>query len=118
MNDLFEQRRHRIRGQQFSAKVLTYPNQVDFSGGSSYTASRVDANWRSAMKTTRFCSALVVVLLSGLLFGHPASAQYTADYQTNIISGVTSNWSGDYIVGSKTSSDVLMIKNDGNISHH
>ena len=34
-------------------------------------------------------------------------AQYTADFQTNIISGVTSNWSGDYRVGDANSSDAL-----------
>jgi T5SS/PEP-CTERM-associated repeat protein len=44
-------------------------------------------------------------------------AQYTADYQTNIISGVTSNWSGDYIVGSNLDSDVLFIQNSGILSN-
>ncbi len=43
----------------------------------------------------------------------PARAQFTADYQTNIISGVASNWSGDYIVGSNTVFDQLQIVNGG-----
>lgn len=46
----------------------------------------------------------------------PAQAQYTANFQTNIISGVTSNWSGNYIVGSNTFADVLLIQNGGVLS--
>ena len=43
-------------------------------------------------------------------------AQYTANFQTNIISGVTSNWSGDYYVGSNTFRNVLLIENGGFLS--
>jgi T5SS/PEP-CTERM-associated repeat protein len=44
-------------------------------------------------------------------------APFTADYQTNIISAVTSNWSGSYIVGSNTFADVLLIENSGVLSN-
>jgi T5SS/PEP-CTERM-associated repeat protein len=41
-------------------------------------------------------------------------AQYTTNFQTNIISGVTSNWSGDYRVGGEMiSGDVLLIISNG-----
>jgi T5SS/PEP-CTERM-associated repeat protein len=42
-----------------------------------------------------------------------AQAQYTANFQTNIISGVTSNWSGAYYVGNTTFADVLAIQSSG-----
>jgi fibronectin-binding autotransporter adhesin len=58
------------------------------------------------------------VLLGGLVLNPPAHAQYTTDYQTNIISGVTSNWSGDYNVGNNSNfSDVLLIQNSGVLSN-
>lgn len=53
------------------------------------------------------------VLLSITLAYQPSQAQYTADFQTNIISGVTSNWSGWYVVGSNTFADALLIQNNG-----
>jgi len=40
-------------------------------------------------------------------------AQFASSYQTNIISGVTSNWVGDYVVGSNTVFDVLRVENAG-----
>jgi T5SS/PEP-CTERM-associated repeat protein len=43
------------------------------------------------------------------------AAPYTADYQTNTISGVASNWVGDYIVGSCNFADVLIITNAGKL---
>jgi autotransporter family porin len=46
-----------------------------------------------------------------------ARAQYTADFQTNIISSVTSNWTGDYVVGSNTFADVLFIDSGGILSN-
>ncbi len=52
--------------------------------------------------------------LAGLILSsNLANAQYTTDFQTNIISGVTSNWTGDYAVGSATFSDTLIIQNGG-----
>src|SRR5271169_4293254 len=38
-------------------------------------------------------------LVSILLGVQPSEAQYTANFQTNIISGVTSNWPSSYYVG-------------------
>ncbi len=43
-------------------------------------------------------------------------AQFSSDFQTNVISGVTSNWSGDYVVGSNTVFDLLRIENGGVLS--
>ncbi|HUJ11845.1 MAG TPA: hypothetical protein VL171_17685 [Verrucomicrobiae bacterium] len=57
-------------------------------------------------------------ILAGILFlSPPIHAQYTADFQTNIISGVTSNWIGDYSVGSNTFADVLRIQSGGVLSN-
>jgi|GEM_PF-2501692 len=44
------------------------------------------------------------------------NAQYTDNFQTNVISGVVSNWAGDYLVGSNTFADVLLIQNGGVLS--
>ena len=44
-----------------------------------------------------------------------ARAQYTGDFQTNIISGVVSNWAGEYYVHS---AGVLLIQNSGVLSVH
>jgi fibronectin-binding autotransporter adhesin len=57
------------------------------------------------------------MLTSGLLFDTPAHAQYTADFQTNIISGVTSNWTGDYIVGFTNDAEALVIESVGVLSN-
>ena len=63
-------------------------------------------------------SFLVTALFGGVLFPfHPVNAQYSANYQTNIISGVTSNWVGDYIVGNTTFADALLIQNSGVLSN-
>jgi len=57
---------------------------------------------------------LIAGLLLSLTLGSRSSeAQYTANFQTNIISGVISNWSGEYDVGSNTFADVLLIQNGG-----
>ncbi|HUK81169.1 MAG TPA: hypothetical protein VLZ12_00905 [Verrucomicrobiae bacterium] len=64
------------------------------------------------------------LLLCGLAMLWPvvARAQFSADCQTNIISGVVSNWTGDvplngYYVGSNTSFDVLLVENGGGLSN-
>ena len=44
-------------------------------------------------------------------------AQYTANFQTNTISGITNNWTGDYIVGFSTFADVLLIEGGGVLSN-
>jgi T5SS/PEP-CTERM-associated repeat protein len=60
----------------------------------------------------------MMVLLMGTWAGiQPAAAQYTSNYQTNTISGVTSNWPGDYVVGSNTFADALLIRNRGALSN-
>ncbi len=52
-------------------------------------------------------------LISITLGSQPSEAQYTANYQTNTISGVTSNWSGTYFVGNANSTDALVIQYAG-----
>jgi T5SS/PEP-CTERM-associated repeat protein len=52
-----------------------------------------------------------------VLGSRPSEAQYTASYQTNIISGVASNWAGDYIVGSNYVFDALQIISGGVLSN-
>jgi T5SS/PEP-CTERM-associated repeat protein len=49
-------------------------------------------------------------------------AQYTGDNQTNIISGVVSNWSGDYVISygvglGNSAFDALLIQNGGVLSN-
>ena len=62
-----------------------------------------------------------LVVVGFIVLSLPAAplvrAQYTADYQTNLISGVTSNWAGNYLVGSNTFADVLLIQNGGVLSN-
>ena len=60
------------------------------------------------------CYRLVFLLLLGSWLGiQPGRAQYTANYQTNLISGVTNNWVGNYGVGSNTFANTLLIQNGG-----
>jgi T5SS/PEP-CTERM-associated repeat protein len=62
--------------------------------------------------------AAVGVLALSVAVAPAAHAQYTANYQTNIISGVTNNWSGSYFVGGfGFSADVLLIQNGGVLSN-
>jgi T5SS/PEP-CTERM-associated repeat protein len=56
------------------------------------------------------------LLLSVTLGPLSSKAQYTFDFQTNIINGVTSNWSGTYYVGDTNANDVLIIQNGGQLS--
>src|SRR5882724_6034208 len=62
---------------------------------------------------SRFGQCVVCVALAGMLFAPAARAQYTADFQTNIISGITSNWFGTYVVGSNTFADALVLQSTG-----
>jgi T5SS/PEP-CTERM-associated repeat protein len=60
----------------------------------------------------------VLGLLAGSLACRPVvRAQSTADFQTNIISGMTSNWSSNCLVGSTTFADALLIQNLGGMSN-
>jgi len=62
-----------------------------------------------------------VVVLIGTIFlqNNTVRAQYTSSFQTNIISGVASNWVSDsgYLVGSNIAFDVLLIQNGGVLSN-
>jgi T5SS/PEP-CTERM-associated repeat protein len=61
-------------------------------------------------------SLIAGILIAFVLSSQPIHAQYTADFQTNIISGVTNDWSGgygEYDVGLFYSDDVLLIQNSG-----
>jgi T5SS/PEP-CTERM-associated repeat protein len=68
---------------------------------------------------------LIVGLMVGSLAGScPSHAQYTADHQTNVISGVTSNWvdnssnpNAGYVVGSNWVNDVLLVNAGGVLSN-
>src|SRR5438093_779749 len=69
------------------------------------------------MKPIAFAFTLLAVLVSfGRLTGK-AQAQFSADYQTNIISGVASNWPGNYYVGSNTVFDLLQIDSGGSLTN-
>ena len=60
---------------------------------------------------------LVAGLFIWMVIGSCSSeAQFSANYQTNIISGpVASNWPGNYIVGSNTFADVVLVQNGGRL---
>jgi hypothetical protein len=45
----------------------------------------------------RHGSLTAALLIVSVLSPRSSQAQYTADFQTNTISGVTSNWSGDIL---------------------
>src|ERR1017187_9842559 len=64
------------------------------------------------------------IALVGLVYVLPANAQYTANFQTNIISGVTSNWvdnpsnlGAGYVVGSNWVYDTLLVNGGGVLSN-
>lgn len=63
------------------------------------------------------CAVLLTLAAAvGPCLAPPTLAQYTANFQTNLISGVTSNWSGPYSVGSNTFADALLIQSGGVLS--
>jgi len=59
----------------------------------------------------------VYFALLALALPQEMHAQFTGNNQTNIITGVTSNWSGDYYVGSNYVFDALLILNSGVLSN-
>jgi T5SS/PEP-CTERM-associated repeat protein len=65
------------------------------------------------MQQTQRQFSTVVLLMSIWAGIQPAAAQYTSNYQTNIISGVTNSWPGNYVVGSNTFANALLIRNAG-----
>lgn len=61
---------------------------------------------------------LIAGILTAILFSsQPIRAQYAANFQTNIISGVVSNWVGNYFVGSNTFADALLVSGAGGLSN-
>ncbi|HVM59620.1 MAG TPA: hypothetical protein VMV72_02040 [Verrucomicrobiae bacterium] len=63
------------------------------------------------MHGMRHVYLFVGLVLSITFISDRSNAQYTVNYQTNIISGVVSNWTGDYHVGGIR--DVLLIRDRG-----
>ena len=55
---------------------------------------------------------LVLLLGSGPGVEH-ARAQFTSNYQTNVVSAATNNWPGNYCVGSNTFANALLVRNGG-----
>ena len=66
----------------------------------------------------QFLAGVLCAVVQFLVTGS-VRAQFTANFQTITINGVTSNWAGfaDYIVGSNTFGDVLLIENGGVLSN-
>ncbi|HWX19085.1 MAG TPA: hypothetical protein VN578_04160 [Candidatus Binatia bacterium] len=56
---------------------------------------------------------LFFFLLGSGLGIQSAVGQFTANYQTNVVSGVTLNWASNYLVGSNTFADALLIRSAG-----
>jgi T5SS/PEP-CTERM-associated repeat protein len=65
------------------------------------------------MKQIQRQLSVFVLLVSTWAGIRPAAGQYTSNYQTNTFSGVTNYWAGDYVVGSNTFADALLIRNAG-----
>src|SRR5689334_5969526 len=56
------------------------------------------------------------MMLLGLSFPNQAGAQFTSDYQTNIINGTAVNWPAYPAVGETNSYDALLILNAGSLT--
>jgi T5SS/PEP-CTERM-associated repeat protein len=56
---------------------------------------------------------IVALMVGSATASRTSKAQYTDNYQTNTISGVISNWLGDYIVGGANFADALLIQGGG-----
>ncbi|HUJ09722.1 MAG TPA: hypothetical protein VL171_06825 [Verrucomicrobiae bacterium] len=62
-------------------------------------------------------TGLILGFFTGIILcPHASNAQYTTDFQTITISGVASNGTGDYLIGSNTFADVLLIQDTGALS--
>lgn len=61
----------------------------------------------------------LIIGLVGMILqvAYPGRAQFSANYQTNIVSGVISNWPGDYFVGSNTFANALLVRNVGSLAN-
>jgi fibronectin-binding autotransporter adhesin len=71
----------------------------------------------SSQRRTIHIALAILVAACALLFTPDLRAQYTTNFQDTIISGITSNWTGDYIVGSNTFADILFILNGGMLAN-
>jgi fibronectin-binding autotransporter adhesin len=62
---------------------------------------------------------ILVAATMSFIVGGAARAQFSANFQTNSIAGVTSNWMGNgtYVVGSNTFRDALIIQSGGVLSN-
>ncbi len=68
------------------------------------------------MSQMRIHGLIAGLLVGGSLTIHQVNAQFSANYQTNTISGVSSNWPGGYYVGSNTFGNGLVIQDGGVLS--
>src|SRR5271156_6504621 len=89
----------------------------DKQTGSRGRCAQPVCRWRW-LRNYRMDTKLLAVLAL-LLAGPAARAQFINNFQTNNISGVTSNWMGNgtYVVGSNTFFDTLIIQNGGVLSN-
>jgi T5SS/PEP-CTERM-associated repeat protein len=63
------------------------------------------------------CLAVAAMLALVVTVPPTVCAQYSLSFQTNIISGVINNWASDYLVGSNTFADVLLVQASGVLSN-
>src|ERR1035441_9264789 len=77
---------------------------------------RPSAAERAVMHRMRRGCSIAGFLVWIVLCSQYCKAQYSADFQTNLISGVISNWSGNYVVGSNSFADALSIQANGALS--
>jgi T5SS/PEP-CTERM-associated repeat protein len=78
------------------------------------------ASYLTSVRGNRIRWVLGATLVCALIaINSPAQAQFTGSFQTNLVSGVTSNWvgNGTYVVGSNTVFDLLQIIDNGRLSN-
>ena len=71
------------------------------------------------MKLREAIARNLFAILGFVLIAPVARAQFTTNFETNTISGVTSNWvgNGTYVVGSNTFLDTLIVQSGGVLSN-
>lgn len=70
---------------------------------------------QTGLRRWRLMATVAVSL--GVFCPATSRAQYTANFQTNIISGISSNWLGAYYVGYTNFADALVIENGGELAN-
>jgi T5SS/PEP-CTERM-associated repeat protein len=99
-----------------SEKQFSFTRAAPVQAGAPKTKFLSVQEKKSPMRKTRraywFAGLLVATLLLG---GSAAQAQYTDNYQTNIIDNVVSNWPGEYDIGNGFYNDLLIITNAGQL---